>query len=62
MDGIDKLIESFDGCRQPLLEAVKNLAELTRLSTDLAPADLSEEGRLAGIVAVRLKEAAKELD
>jgi hypothetical protein len=32
------------------------------LSTSSAPSDLSEEGRLAGIVAARLKDAVKELD
>jgi hypothetical protein len=128
VDGVNEFIDTFDRCRQPLLEALrKNAGELTGgapgsptpetqttdlkverlslgplgdqfvaprltisvesdgvalslqsdlltvrvgrivsllgyLSTTLASPDLSEEGRLAGIVADRLKDAAKELD
>jgi hypothetical protein len=117
VDGINKFIETFDRCRQPILEALKKSdtpdtqttdLKLERLSLDslgdqsislrlsifievqgttvslqsdllvvrvgrvvsllgylsrsLAPSDLSEEGRLAGIVAARLKDAVKELD
>jgi hypothetical protein len=119
VDGINKFVETFDRCRQPLLEALgkastpaenAQIADVTverlsldslgdqsialrlttsveaqgatvllrsdllavrvgrmvsllgYLSTSLATSDLSEEGRLARIVAARLKDAVNELD